>query len=364
MNAGIDSPAPSSRLAGGGPEQEAARVGGRVSWVDAAKGVGIFLVVVGHTLRGVVGGGLTTWTPPARAVDDWIYSFHMPLFFFLSGLFLARSAAKPFGVFAGDKLRTIAYPYLVWSTLTVIIKVGLGRLANNPRGFSDLARIARDPIEQFWFLYVLFFLVMAAGVLLKAGAGPLGLVALAMVAYPGVVPVSTGGWAPLIEARFFAIYLAAGIVFGAGRGATAAAKARGPWLIALAVAGLLAPTLAVAWGVTGREWLRPFLASGGIAGVVAASVLADRGRFAGAIAVLGRYSLEIFVAHTIASAALRIVLQKFLKIHDPATHLTLGTIAGLLGPLALAVACRRVGFPHAFTLPKRAGIRPQPSAPA
>jgi len=45
----------------------------RLSFIDAAKGIGILLVVLGHSpglpLFGVV----------------LIYSFHMPLFFFISG---------------------------------------------------------------------------------------------------------------------------------------------------------------------------------------------------------------------------------------------------------------------------------------
>lgn len=45
----------------------------RIDWIDVAKGVGIFLMVMGHTSM-------------PDAVNRWIYSFHMPLFFLLSGL--------------------------------------------------------------------------------------------------------------------------------------------------------------------------------------------------------------------------------------------------------------------------------------
>lgn len=42
----------------------------RIEWVDIAKGIGIFLMVMGHT--GIPKIGI-----------QWIYSFHMPLFFLL-----------------------------------------------------------------------------------------------------------------------------------------------------------------------------------------------------------------------------------------------------------------------------------------
>lgn len=49
--------------------------GGRVDSVDIAKGIGIILVYIGHI-------------PPSEYVLHFIYNFHMPLFFFLAGIFL------------------------------------------------------------------------------------------------------------------------------------------------------------------------------------------------------------------------------------------------------------------------------------
>ena len=46
----------------------------RKDYIDYAKAIGIFLVVLAHT-------------PLKNEVSDWIYVFHMPLFFFLSGVF-------------------------------------------------------------------------------------------------------------------------------------------------------------------------------------------------------------------------------------------------------------------------------------
>src|SRR6266511_3040172 len=89
---------------------------GRIDWVDAAKGFGIILVVVGHAIRGLLEARILTETASVQYVDTWIYSFHMPLFFFLTGLFIARSAEKktlPHFIF--DKVATLAYPYFVWS---------------------------------------------------------------------------------------------------------------------------------------------------------------------------------------------------------------------------------------------------------
>lgn len=48
----------------------------RIEWVDFAKGITMLLVIVAHTMQGGIAGSV---------VRGVIYSFHMPLFFILSG---------------------------------------------------------------------------------------------------------------------------------------------------------------------------------------------------------------------------------------------------------------------------------------
>jgi fucose 4-O-acetylase-like acetyltransferase len=51
----------------------------RIAWVDDARGVGIFLVVLGHALRGLRSGDIVPDGPVFRFVDAWIYAFQMHL---------------------------------------------------------------------------------------------------------------------------------------------------------------------------------------------------------------------------------------------------------------------------------------------
>lgn len=55
----------------------------RNQWVDLCKGIGIILVVYGHVARGVFNAGIPLDEASYKLVDSIIYSFHMPLFFFL-----------------------------------------------------------------------------------------------------------------------------------------------------------------------------------------------------------------------------------------------------------------------------------------
>lgn len=52
--------------------------------------MGIFLVVLGHLNRSFINADIVFNYPIINFVDRWIYSFHMPLFFFVSGLFFMK----------------------------------------------------------------------------------------------------------------------------------------------------------------------------------------------------------------------------------------------------------------------------------
>jgi uncharacterized membrane protein YcfT len=91
----------------------------------------------------------------------------------------------------------------------------------------------------------------------------------------------------------------------------------------------------------------------GIAASVALAVLLSRVRGLSFVRVLGIYSLEIYVAHTIASAGLRIALQKVLKVQDVPAHVAIGTIGGIILPLILGLLCRRYHAEFLFRFPQR-----------
>jgi fucose 4-O-acetylase-like acetyltransferase len=325
----------------------------RVTWVDLAKGYGIILVVLAHAIRGLIYSDIMTWTPITRFVDAWIYAFHMPLFFFLSGLFLIRSTEKPWGAFVSDKLRTIAYPYFVWSVITVVIKAALGPITTHPYHLSDLPLILYDPIDQYWFLYVLFILLIAISALLKLGVSPWVVFVLAILIYPGLVPISYG-LGVLATTSEMAIYIALGVIVGRDRDFRMISGIHVGWLVVGVVAGLMVASLAGLSELPYRHAFQPTFAVSGTVAVVALALLTDKAKLEAAIQFLGRHSLEIYVVHTIASAGVRITLLKFAHVSAPTPHLVLGTLAGLYIPIAVVLLFERVGLRFGFKLPRSA----------
>lgn len=84
----------------------------RLRWADILKGIAILFVLLGHT----------PGTPVA--LKNLIYSFHMPLFFVLSG-FLARpeSFDRAFGAFLRGNVRRLVVPYFLFSVVSYPIWV-------------------------------------------------------------------------------------------------------------------------------------------------------------------------------------------------------------------------------------------------
>jgi len=105
----------------------------RIHWLDSARGIGIILVVFGHALGGLIDSPFGINQNTFRQMFFAIYTFHMPLFFLLSGLLVTKRLAKGQGPFLRALLPTIVWPYFLWSVIQFTIIYGLGTLVIAPR---------------------------------------------------------------------------------------------------------------------------------------------------------------------------------------------------------------------------------------
>ena len=85
----------------------------RLDYFDLAKGIGIFLVVLGHA------------TFVNEHVITWVFSFHMPLFFMISGMLMAHKdeASLTMRELLHKKLKSILIPYLCFSICYTVIDI-------------------------------------------------------------------------------------------------------------------------------------------------------------------------------------------------------------------------------------------------
>lgn len=322
--------------------------GQRIGWIDSSRGIGIVLVVIGHAWRGLQTAGLIGKPALFHAIDTSIYAFHMPFFFFLSGLVIERTllAATP-RAFVLSRLQRLIWPLALWTWIFFLFKGLAGGLANHPFDWADFPVIPLPPQEHFWFLWALFVLqlslLLARPILQQQGhrAWVWGLLWLASVglnlSHPALGGLAVWLWLAVAYAPFFLL------------GATVAGLRRWAppvWVGGVALLGCLAAIGSVFW-LPEANWAR--LAIGSTAALLLClTVMAlERPLLSRPalrwIAALGRASLAIYVAHTIFSAAARIALLRA-GVADVAVQMAVGTLAGLLGPTALYVAALRWGL--------------------
>ena len=95
----------------------------RLYYLDMAKGISIMLVILGHIL--------ITDNP----IKKWLYSFHLPLFFIISGCILSiKSIDMPLSKRFKNRLRSLIIPYFCFS----IISFGIWVMESLVTGKVDL----------------------------------------------------------------------------------------------------------------------------------------------------------------------------------------------------------------------------------
>lgn len=316
----------------------------RFDAIDSAKGIGIILVVFGHAWRGAFGAGLIPNTVLFGAIDAGIYAFHMPLFFFLSGLLFLETLRKyDMGKLLKGRVTRLLWPMALWSWLFFGIKLLGGASVNSPVARSDMPIIPLPPYEHLWFLWALFLcqtlLILIYAVTPRSIPNfMLGLitggVGLALIVINPYMPVPSLIWGPMVaHIPFFLI----GVAIGSGemkaphRGLSALAVGVFAALVYLVMSGTLETvTILMSCQLIIFAWMVWLGADQG------ADVWLLR-----TLRYLGKVSMVIYLTHTIFSAALRIVMVR-VGLDDLTLVLATTTLIGLTAPVAVLCGARKL----------------------
>ncbi len=296
--------------------------GTRSNIVDIVKGIAITLVAYGHTAQGMIHRG---WWVGEGAVfsDTFVYSFHMPAFFFVAGLFVMGSLAKRGSQhFAVDKLKTILYPYLLFVIINVTLEPLIGRFKSETTPF-DLRVILRNVADgqAGWFLYVLFVCLMLALVTARLSAWLRFLVAVLAALIPRFGPVESVNQV-LREFCFLAAGMWVGTrIYSLERMRAAVAALSFILLAVFQVAMVLTYGPAALW-----RWIYIVLGLTGTAGLFMLAKLLDKNQLGNGIAWVGRASLAVFLLSSFAQGATREVLLRVFHTQEFWLQLLLPTL--------------------------------------
>ena len=305
----------------------------------------MILVVFGHSLRGIVKGGMFSNLTLEGWMDYTVYVFHMPLFFFLAGLNVQHSLRRGSRNFLVSKAWTIAYPYFLWSILQGCVSIALAQHVNTPTTFTDLVEIWYQPIGQFWFLYSIMICHILV-VLIPSRLTLIGIAALGYAAYQ-ILPMRYQLTMTLYDLPFYVAGLYGPRILvrwqpDPTRGWIAAALAWSAFALMIWVGGT----------TSAENPLVPISLPAcilGIAGIVLVCKSLDRRKHRW-LATVGVTSMTIYVLHVIAGSGARVIMFKLHVAANPWLYLVIGTSVGVVVPICVHLLLKRVNLLAAFGL--------------
>lgn len=95
---------------------------GRIKWVDTFRAIMILCIAFGHAAKD-------------GALKQYVYSFHVAAFFFISG-YLFRMSDLGFKQFAWKKFKSLMIPYYMFSIMSIFVFAVLGSFASEKLGVA------------------------------------------------------------------------------------------------------------------------------------------------------------------------------------------------------------------------------------
>ena len=343
----------------------------RQSWVDFARGVAIILVLFRHVFNGIKDSGLSvTNYIYLEHLNIIFYSFRMPLFFIVSGIFLSASFAKR-GLYKyiDNKSRTILYPYFVWGVLQITLQVLFANFTNGDRKPFDYLYLLYQPrsIGQFWYLYTLFNVSVLYVITKYVFKFPLWLqISLGLILYftAALLHVQKINLGFVLDIFNYYMYIAVGDLVHKIMINPQNIKKFQSWKYSL---GLLVPFIFLQGFFLFKNLQHPdvfeyryveyfmpglflLISLTGCAFIISVCFILQRYHYPVWLKILGRNSLYIYVAHVIVFASVRIFLMKVIGITNVPILFITGIISGLIVPIWLRRLSMTLNMKWIFSL--------------
>ena len=332
----------------------------RVSWVDAAKGLCILLVVLMHATLGVEKA--TGETTALNGFIEWARPFRMPDFFLISGLFLAARISRPWPQYLDTKVVHFAYFYVLWLSIQFALKAyGMVQAEGlQATGQAFLTGLVQ-PWGTLWFIYMLAVFFVVAKVtegLPKALVWTAAALGYLFIPHTGLLVADE------FAARFvffYTGYWAAPLIF---RFAAWISERPGALVVSVLAAWGMANWALVANGMAFVKGADLIVSYAGVGAVIAFSVLVSGHVLGRGLSVLGRQSIVIYLAFPLFMGPARIAALKFEPLMPAWGAALISTVAGVLGALVLARLVRGTRFDFLFERPAFWRLRTTPKATA
>ena len=137
----------------------------KIDWLSVLQGFSMLLVIIGHVVLTNVPGDATT--PIATGIGRIIYSFHMPLFIFISGwlfYYTCIGRDKPYKEMLVSKAKRLAIPFFAFTIIAMVLKLAFPQLMHRVVDVEEIVNtflfFRSNPLGEMWFVIVLFELML------------------------------------------------------------------------------------------------------------------------------------------------------------------------------------------------------------
>jgi len=325
----------------------------RISWIDNMKAIGIVLVVLGHT-KGI-----------GNTAAQFIFSFHMPLFFFASGLLLKEEAVKnETAQFFVRQVYRLVVPYTFFWLVSYSYWI-VSRHFLSQHGVTENAQFWLEPILGYfygtgeflfinpvlWFFSCLFVTSMLFHFIRKIAHNSVVVIVLVLSGICGVALSKLLGFRVPWNVD---LALIAVLFYGTGhllRPVLMSRQGIAKWRSEYAVIGMTVAAIAAV--INGRVDMNNMVfgnilwfyigAFAGIAGVLGISMLLPPSRLAQSV---GRNTIVIFPLHVILFGVFAGIGMLFLELprefkDQSAVWSALFAVAAILFSVPLAYFARQ-----------------------
>lgn len=277
-----------------------------------------------------------------------IYYFHVPLFFICSGyLYQKYSKVNDFKSWKKNmakKARALGVPYVTFTTATWVLKtVFSGSVNDQIGGLGDTLLI--HPTAPYWYLYALFFIFLVTPTFSTVKMAAVGL-AVAIVAKVYILTGGTGIYAVstvLTNEIWFVLEMSI-CAFNA--------ELRGRKLQGIVI-GLLFLVLSVVVYIADIKNLTMSFVLGVLACIAVIFLVAAYEERTGKIMeFLAKYTMPIFLMHTLFAAPTRAVLLK-VGVTNAMLHVILGLGISFAGPIVAAWIMKKTKWMEFFLYPNK-----------
>ena len=321
----------------------------REKWVDDVKVIACILVVLGHFFQSMTKANILPENDLYQWFNTTIYYFHVPLFFICSGYLYQKysniNSVDSWCKNVAKKALVLGVPYATFTTATWVLKKLFSSSVNDQiGGLGDTLFL--HPTSPYWYLYALFFIFLVTPTFSSAKADAVGII----ISLSAKLLILTGiGYEIYAVSTFLSneIWFVLGMSICAFNVQLKGRKVKGT------IFGMLFIILSiVVYTVEIGSSVISFAM--GLLACVAVILMAAgfEEKFGRGMDFLAKYTMPIFLMHTLFAAPMRSILMKN-GIENAVIHVVLGLGISFAGPIMAACIMKKTKWLEFFLYPNK-----------